>query len=379
MNILLSTNTNLDRGGISVFMLQWLRGIKSLNNDNKIYLYFRGTIIEPEMQNAFRSLGAIIYTGDIPDSIGYKNAKANRKLRRDIRELLQTVSFDVIHINSRFLAFNVILLSEAKRKRIPIRISHFHGSLAESLFNKPVHYFLRYRICSLATIYAGCSKMSASYLFGKAGVNSPKWRFIPNTIQTKKFMFDKKKREDRRKEIGVMSEEILLGTVGRVVREKNQGFLLDLVNDIGKAGVHVKLLILGEGAEKSALTDRCKELGIEDRVIFYGQALDVPGWLSAMDYFLMPSLSEGFPISVVEAQANGLMCFLSDQITSEVALSNNVVFLPINEGSKVWVTALANTPPVEMNNRIKGIDIVKYAGFDENDTPRYVAELYSLQ
>ena len=376
MNILLATNGNLDRGGITLFMLQWLRGIKQAFPDSTVIVYFREAIKDTEIATEYKNIGASIITGGIPSGTSFKNHKANKKVRDDIKHIILTRKIDVLHINSRMFGFNVILLSEAKKCGVPVRIAHAHGAISEKFHDKIIHAFMKRRIRSLSTLYAGCSKVAGEYLFGEKGVVSSKWRFVPNTIQTERFSFDEYERKQKRGLLGVKDDEILLGAVGHLIEVKNHKFLVDLVNILRNEGIKAKLLIIGEGDQRTVLQEQCKALGVEDYVILYGASTDVPGWLSAMDYFLMPSLSEGFPISVVEAQANGLQCILSDRITGEVALSGNVLFEPIDRGPIVWLDDLLSTAKMGLDSRVKGKDIVKAAGFDENDTAQYVKEIY---
>ena len=378
MNILLATNTDLDRGGISMFMLQWIRGIRAVDDKCTIAAYFRAKIEDKAAEEEYRSYGVKIYTGNIPGSVNFKNPKANKKVRGDIERILRKDKIDIVHINSRFFAFHVLLLSVAKKAGISIRVSHFHGSLVEPFFDRIVHTFFRMRIRSLATVYAGCSKEKAVYLFGKKGIQSDKWRLIPNTIQTERFKFNEAERKKKRELIGVADDEILLGAVGRVEKEKNHIFLIGVLKKLLRSMPKAKLIILGDGSERETLQEKSRELGLDDKVILYGATDDVPGWLSAMDYYLMPSLSEGFPISAVEAQASGLVCLLSDRITKEADITADVYHLPIDQGFAPWISTLKRIPPVCLANRRLGAENVKLAGFDEYDTGNYVKELYGI-
>ena len=378
MNILLATNTDLDRGGISMFMLQWIRGIRAVDEKCTIAAYFRAKIEDKAAEEEYRSYGVKIYTGSIPGSVNFKNPKANKKVRGDIERILRNEKIDIVHINSRFFAFHVLLLSVAKKAGVSIRVSHFHGSLVEPFFDRIVHTFLRLRIRSLATVYAGCSKEKAVYLFGEKGIQSDKWRLIPNTIQTERFKFNEAERKKKRELIGVADDEILLGAVGRVEKEKNHIFLMGVLKKLLRSMPKTKLIILGDGSEREKLQEKSRELGLDDKVILYGATDDVPGWLSAMDYYLMPSLSEGFPISAVEAQANGLVCLLSDRITKEVDVTADVYHLPIDKGGREWTKAVLRIAPTSATERLKFAEIIKSKGFDEMSTPDYVRQLYGL-
>ena len=378
MNILLTTNASLDRGGISLFMLQWIRGIRKIDNNGTIAVYFRESIVDKDIENEYRLFGVRIYTGNIPKGINFKNIEANNAVKKDIRDILKKEKIDIVHVNSRFFGFHVLALSVAKKAGTPIRVSHFHGSLVESFFDRIVHTFLRLRIRSLATVYAGCSKEKAVYLFGEKGIRSDKWRLIPNTIETERFRFNKEERKKKREIIGTTDDEILLGAVGHVVKEKNHIFLLGVLKILIRSMPKVKLIILGDGSEREKLQEKSRELGLDGKVILYGVTDDVSGWLSAMDYFLMPSLSEGFPISAVEAQASGLVCLLSDRITKEADITNEVYHFSIDEGEREWTKAILRIVPTANDERSKYAEIIKSKGFDEMSTPEYVRQLYGV-
>ena len=377
MKILLATNTDLDRGGISMFMLQWIRGIRAIDEKCTIAAYFRAKIEDKAAEEEYRSYGVKIYTGNIPGSVNFKNPKANKKVRGDIERILRKDKIDIVHINSRFFAFHVLLLSVAKKAGISIRVSHFHGSLVEPFFDRIVHTFFRMKIRSLATVYAGCSKEKAVYLFGEKGIRSNKWRLIPNTIQTERFKFNEAERKKKRELIGVADDEILLGAVGRVEKEKNHIFLIGVLKKLLRSMPKAKLIILGDGSERDTLQEKSRELGLDDKVILHGATDDVPGWLSAMDYYLMPSLSEGFLISAVEAQASGLVCLLSERITQEVDLTKNINHLSIDNGVDAWLKKIEAVPPVSISDRVHAVDLIKDAGFYVNNTAEYVSSLYS--
>ena len=378
MNILLATNASLDRGGISLFMLQWIRGIRKVDNNGIIAAYFRESIEDEDIENEYRLLGVKIYTGNIPKGISFKNVEANNAVETDIRDILKKDKIDIVHVNSRFFGFHVLMLSVAKKAGIPIRVSHFHGSLAESFFNQVIHTFLRSRIRSLATVYAGCSKEKAVYLFGEKGIRSDKWRLIPNTIQTERFRFNEVERKKKREVVGIAEDEILLGAVGHMEKVKNHIFLIGVLKKLIRRLPKAKLVILGDGSEREKLREKSRELGLGDKVIFYGVTDDVPGWLSAMDYYLMPSLSEGFPISAIEAQASGLVCMLSDRITKEADITTDVYHLPIDKGAREWTKAVLRIAPTSATERVKYAEMIKSRGFDEMSTPDYVRQLYGL-
>ena len=375
MNVLLANDGSLDRGGISVFMLQWIKALRKMDAGCGIHVYFRDSIKDEEFSCQFSDLGTILHMGGIPRSTSFKNAAARKKIREDIDRIIQTHHINVIHINSGVFGFNTDLLSLAERRGVPVRVSHSHGAYDEPLIDKVIHSVLRSRIRTLATAYAGCSRKAGEYLFGISGMKHNKWNWIPNTVQVDRFVFDEKIRNDYREQFGIQ-KELLLGTVGNLHDVKNHTFLLDVLKQLAQDGVPAKLLIIGEGEEREKLENKIQSLGLQREVFLPGKRTDIPECLSAMDLFLLPSKSEGFPISAVEAQANGLNCLLSDRISGEIAVAENVWMLSIDKGVEEWVSKIKELKRLPETERLKGLETVKKAGLDQDDTNKYIRKLY---
>lgn len=378
MKILLANDGSLDNGGICVFMLQWIRGIKKADKESKICVYFRDHIADSRMEEFYKQLGVCIYYGNISRTINFRNRKARGKVIDDITTIIKRKHIEILHINSSVYGFNVDLLSTAKKQNVPIRITHFHGAYPENHLEKMVHSFLRQRIRLLATDYAGCSKEAATVFFGKEIMNSSKWHFIPNAIPTDSFRFSEENRLKYRKSIRISDQEILLGAVGRLTIGKNHRFLIDVLAGLKNQGIDAKIVILGDGNQRQALKTYAEQCGLENDVLLLGSVNNVSNWLSAFDYYMMPSLSEGLPISAIEAQANGLICILSDRITTDTDLTKNVYHLPLDIGPDPWIQLILKKKPLDLTTRRKGHLIVKQKGFDEVDTDKYVRELYGV-
>jgi len=379
MNVLMANDASLERSGIALFMMQWSRGIKKAYPGGSIHFYFREGINSKEVEKECLEMGIHIHTGNIPRSVNFKNIEARKKVEQDIEHIIVQEKINVVHVNSGVFGFNSSLLTLAKRFGVPVRVAHSHGPYPELFFDKCVHFFLIQNIRYNATALAGCSITAGKYLYGINGVKSKKWHFIPNTIAVDRFAFSEENRIIRRTEIGINDNTILLGAVGYLTKVKNHSFLLDVLINLKQNGFTAKLIILGDGKDKKELQEKSVALEVEDSLILYGSTKDVPGWLSAMDIYLMPSLSEGFPISAVEAQASGLPCLFSDRITTEVDLTDHTYHLSIDNGPDPWVETLKKVKPISAVNRLKGAEAVRLAGFDQSETSRYVKDLYNME
>ena len=128
---------------------------------------------------------------------------------------------------------------------------------------------------------------------------------------------------------------------------------------------------MGDGSLRNDIEQRIKDYSLNDSVILLGKRNDVPQLLQAMDYFLLPSLSEGLPVSAIEAQAAGLPCFISDTVTKEVDITGLCTFLPNGEEKKWSESILANTVI-----RTDTSERIRKAGYDIKDTANRIENFY---
>ena len=157
---------------------------------------------------------------------------------------------------------------------------------------------------------------------------------MKNAINTKEFKFSEEERRYLRKQLG-LQEDFVIGHVGRLTYQKNQEFLLKTFTKISKKYPFSKLLIVGNGPDKDKLQSLVKKGGIEKTVIMMEYREDINRIMNAMDLFVLPSLFEGFPIVLVEAQASGLKCLVSDRVSPEAAITDGIEFLALEEDR--WV------------------------------------------
>lgn len=379
MRILLATDGNLERQGINSFMLAWLTALRSIPDcDIEVSVYYLKSIKDQKLAEIFRSFEATLFSSNIPDNGTMLNNALRKKAQQDIRLILKDRKYDVVHINSSANGFTTVVLQEAIRADVPIRISHTHRRNFDSIIKQAYLFFLRSYICRASTAYAGCSVDAGLYMFGKAGVNSSKWHFVPNTIDTERFSFNESARIRCRQELNLSENDMVIGAVGLLEEYKNHIFLLDVMKNLRENGKKATLIIFGGGSLLSMLKERAAALGVSDQIIFYGVTNDIPSWLSAMDCYVMPSLIEGLPISAVEAQANGLPCLLSDRVPPDVDLCSDVYHLPIDKGPEPWVRKILSLPVKTAEERKRGAETVRKAGFGKESMPGYIRNLYGI-
>ena len=185
-----------------------------------------------------------------------------------------------------------------------------------------------------ANVKIAPSMLAAEFTFGKHHARKDV-TLLHNGVDLDVFRFDEEGRKDIREEFSVQ-DRFVVGHIGRFHRQKNHRYLLEVFSKIREQRQDAALLIVGIGELEEQIREWAQELGLEESVIFAGQRFDIPRLLSAMDVFVFPSLHEGMPNTVIEAQATGLPCVIADTITPEADITGLVTYLPLTEDKKPW-------------------------------------------
>lgn len=275
--------------------------------------------------------------------------------------------YKVFHMHTNSLA-NIIAMEEAERADIKIRIIHSHSSFANKgrlqYLNNFLHKINQKKIINIATHLIACSDKAATWMFGGMQLGEKKVILLNNGVDIKKFSFSMKKREQIRKEIGVSDDTIVLGQIGSFLPVKNHEFTLSIMRELVKNNKKYLLVLVGDGELRSEIENRVKIFNIESKVRFLGKRSDVDALLSAFDIYIMPSLYEGLPVSLVEAQVNGVPALISDTITRSVYFNDNVKYLPINNGTMQWINEINSLESKHSTD----IEKIIRSGFDITET-----------
>lgn len=213
-----------------------------------------------------------------------------------------------------------------------------------------------------ADYFLACSYIAGKAMFGKNVATSKNFFVLLNGINFDRFIFDETKRLDVRKKYNISSDSVLLGCTGRLSKAKNCIFSLKIFNSYLKIHNNSYLIFVGDGSERAKIEKATKKMGLSNNVIITGVQSDVGAYLSAMDFYLFPSLFEGLGLSLVEAQANGLNCIASTNVPQEACVCN-CKRLPI-KSFKLWAD---NITPTEISGRnifhdeLQAYDIAKPA------------------
>ena len=258
--------------------------------------------------------------------------------RRRFRTILREGNYDVVH--SHVHLFSGALLRWAKAEGVPVRIAHSHNT-HDGRANTPVRHFYRRAMRSWINRYAthglAASKPAASELFGEKWQSDGRFRVLYYGIDLEPFQ-EPVSREEIRAELGIPLAAAVVGHVGRFDPQKNHRFILEMARDILRKRPDVHFVLVGDGPLRREMEAKASAEGIADKMHFVGSRTDVPRLMrGGMDVFVFPSLWEGLPIALIEAQAAGLRCLVSDRVPEETALSReSVEFLSLTRGESYW-------------------------------------------
>ena len=316
-----------DAGGISAVVLNYYRFI----DRSKVHFDIALTVPEAgQNARALEELGAKIFFLPL-------KSQGLGLFQDALAELLQEGKYDAVHVHESETCY--VALQVAKKLGIRCRIAHAHTCspwegwkgevrrLSGILLNYPS-----------ATRVIGCGKRAGDRVFGKINMKRSKALVLPNAVDTKRFVYDETVRREVRRELGV-ENAFVIGMVGRLSEEKNNGYALDLMPRILEEIPEAVLVVAGNGPDEEKFREKTRQLGLERYVKQLGRRSDVERLYQAFDVYLLPSFTEGYPVAAVEAMSSGLPVMLSDRITRELEFGSAVTYLPL-EKPEQWVQAV---------------------------------------
>ena len=304
----------MDRGGIETWLMYVLRNI----DRNLFQIDFMVHTLEScEYDDEIRTLGCRIIASPYPPP------HLNRNLwsyPANFKQILQEYGpYDIVHSHSGVVNGNILRI--AKQAGVPVRIAHAHddGSKTKQPWQRDIYWaLLKFWIDRYATVGLACSCEAAADLFGSDWKSDRRWQILYCGLDLTVFQ-EKVDSTQVRAELGIPKDAFVIGHVGRFELQKNHRLLIEIAAKVAQQEPKMCLLLIGKGSLRPEIEHRVAELGLTDKVIFAGVRSDVPRlMLGAMDVFLLPSLHEGLPLVLIEAQAAGLPCVFSDVTSDEV-------------------------------------------------------------
>lgn len=277
--------------------------------------------------------------------------------------------YKILHSHVR--SYASLYLPIAKKYGVKT-IVHSHSTSNGRGFVSNIKSIMQYPLRYQADYCFGCSEEAGKWLFGEKVYTGSKYYMFKNAIDIKKYQMSTEIREKYRKELKVDANCKVFIHVGRLHEAKNHLFLLEVFEKYHRFHINSILVIVGNGELENSIQEKVNSLGIQEKVKMLGARNDVPDLLKAADCFLFPSKWEGLPVTVVEAQAAGLPCLVSDTITRDVNVTGTVCNLPIDRGIDPWINKM-----IKMSFERKNvIDEIIRAGFDIRSSARDLSEFY---
>ena len=271
-------------------------------------------------------------------------------------------------LHGHYSGFGMFYNRAALRRGVPVRVGHSHNTAYEPNLVGTLDRLMSSRFNHLLTDRFACSQKAGEMLFGK----SP-FTVLPNGILVDRFARpDPDARRRLRSEWHVPENAPLLGHVGRFSRQKNHRGLLELFAAVHRRNPAARLVLIGTGALEPEIRDLAAAMNLTGSIIFAGVRSDTAACYAAMDAFLLPSLFEGLPVVLVEAQAAGLPCFVSDTVDRGAAFADGVQFLPLSQ-PETWADAICRSPLTRnANARRQAVD----AGYDVRTSAEILQQFY---
>lgn len=278
--------------------------------------------------------------------------------------------YQIVH--SHMDKMSGFVLRAAKKRGIPVRMAHCHSTESEGgIVSRTYKSYAGKFISQSATHLVACSDSAANWLFAD---DAKKAFIIKNGIECEKYVFSQTLREKIREELGISPESFVVGHVGRFSPPKNHTFLLDVFAKLANIRSDAILLLAGDGPLRFEIEEKIKRLNLTDKVKLLGVRHDIHLVLQAFDVFVFPSLYEGLPVSLIEAQGTGLNCVISDVITNEVDLGVDLIEYCSLKNMDVWLEKIINNPKKLTREITK--DALSSQGYDIKYTALEIEKQY---
>jgi glycosyltransferase involved in cell wall biosynthesis len=361
----------LNRGGIQISLLHMLKSIDRVRYPMDFLVFAERGLYADEIER----LGSRVFLCPRRNVIAFA-----RDFTRILRE---NGPYDVVHSHVHY--FNGLILFLAAKSRVPLRIAHARNDWREArreqaLTRRIYKVSMRRLIGRYSTLRIAISSPAADDLFG------PGWRgdmatlVIPTARDLAPFANQSCDVKRVRASLGIPETAIVLGHVGRFVPQKNHVFLLQVARSVRARDPRMHLLLVGDGPLRNSIEALVEKSGLRDRVTFTGEREHhevARLMMSAMDVFVFPSLHEGLGGALIESQAAGLPCVVSDRIPAEACLLEPLIHrLPLHASPETWAAAIIDVAPLRPIKRTIALRHVMNSDFNIEKHVRIMSRVY---
>lgn len=352
--------TYMGRGGLETMLMNYYRHIdRSLVQfDFLTHRYFRA-----DYDDEIESIGGKIY--HLPRLVPWNPAYC-KALDKFFTEHME---YRIVHVHQDCLSS--VVLKVAKKHGVSVRIAHSHSSSQDKDIKYPIKLFYKKFIPRYATDLYACGQKAGEWMFG-----GKPFHIINNAINATEYRYNAEIAEGVRQNLGISRDALVIGHVGRFSYPKNHIFLIDIFSAVHTRNKNTYLLLVGGGDLYPKVAEKVRSLGLEKYVIFTGVRSDVPALMQAMDIFVFPSLYEGLPVTLIEAQASGLPCYVSDKVPLECKKTELVTQISLQVPAEQWAERILATYNTERKDTYAQIVA---AGFDIVENAKWLQNFYLEQ
>lgn len=349
--------TYMGRGGLETMIMNYFRHMdrSKVQFDFLVHRDFRA-----DYDDEIESLGGRIYRIPrlVPWSRSYRNTLA--------QFFCAHPEYKIVHVHQDCLSS--VALKIAKKCGIPVRIAHSHSASQDKNLKYLLKLYYKRSIPTYATELFACGEEAGRWMF-----HSEPFRVVNNAIDTNLYAYNPQRTREIRSALKIPHDAFVVGHVGRFDAVKNHTFLLDVFAEVNQQDPNSVLLLVGDGNLRPEMEKKAADLGIANRVIFTGIRSDVPDLMQAMDCFAFPSIYEGIPVTLIEAQAAGMPCIISDGVPVECAKTNLLKQIPLSAGANTWAKEILSKRCCPRQNTRE--TIIK-SGYDIEANAQWLQDFY---
>ena len=318
-------------GGVSAFLLNLFRTLD--HNDYQISFLSMGKSTFEDYREEIEGNGGKIHALNAQGGVGKWFSYLS-----GLKRHLQENTYDVIHINAGSPGFLALSLYQCRRYSAAKVITHVHSIYeGASSARKKMYAALRNYLVRKSALTLACSSAAGDFCFGEGN-----YEVLNNGIDLRDFHFDMEKRSSIRETYGVREDELLCGFIGRMEPVKNPRFALAVFEEILRLNPSAKMWMAGDGSLLEEMKREAEQKNMGERLRFFGTIRGTAELLQGIDVLLMPSLSEGFGLSAVEAQCMQCEVFASDDVPEETRINEHIHYCSLDLSAQAWAEMILN-------------------------------------
>ena len=368
MKRILQVVGGMNRAGAETFLMNVYRKLDRTKFQFDFLVY---TDKKQDYEDEIIELGGRVI--HMPCRAGFGMIKSIRKIKRIIREYGPYVA---VHAHTLHNIAFVLLAVKGCGDVKCIAHSHSTQNVLRASYLKKLYERWSLRIIRKKSKYClACGEEAGDYLFGerfrREGI------IIRNGVDVGKYFCAEPIAMEEKRELGISSNELIIGSIARFCFIKNHAFMIEIAKQLRQRGIAFKMLLIGQGELQQEIAEKINAEGLDSTVLLLGIREDIPQLLKTMDVFLLPSLFEGNPVTLVEAQASGLPCVISDTITEKIDMGLGLISrLSLDGDINIWVEEILQAKDKAIFDSKKVVRAFNSKNYDIDSVVKLLTSIY---